>query len=149
LIELRRAIGAATNKSEHLNRYAHWVSFGNGGLATAAERDEQRKMVKYTHLVANLLIAHTVVGMTRALDSLAADGHSAAITPKALAGTSPKQKVAQNKRFVSEVRVLSSTVGRRSGGELIPSPSNRDLSNPGQCSTEVNLLDQGRRVHRF
>lgn len=49
-------------------------------------------MVKYTHLVANLLIVHTVVDMTRALDSLAADGHSAAITPKALAGTSPKQK---------------------------------------------------------
>ncbi len=46
-------------------------------------------MVKYNHLVANLLIFHTVVGMTRALDSLAADGHSAAITPEALAGTSP------------------------------------------------------------
>jgi hypothetical protein len=27
--------------------------------------------------------------MTRALDSLAADGHDAAITPEALAGTSP------------------------------------------------------------
>ena len=46
-------------------------------------------MVKYNHLVANLLIFHTVVGMTRALDSLAADGHGAAITPDALAGTSP------------------------------------------------------------
>ncbi len=45
-------------------------------------------MVKYNHLVANLLIFHTVVGMTRALDSLAADGHGAAITPEALAGTS-------------------------------------------------------------
>ena len=33
--------------------------------------------------------------------------------------------------------------------QLIPSSFNRDLSNPGQCSTEVNLLDQGRRVHRF
>jgi len=58
-------------------------------LATAAERDEQRKMVKYNHLVANLLIFHTVVGMTRTLDSLAADGHGAAITPEVLAGTSP------------------------------------------------------------
>ncbi|MGH7210600.1 MAG: transposase, partial [Acetobacteraceae bacterium] len=88
-IELRRAIGAATNKSELFNRYAQWVAFGSSGLATAAERDEQRKMVKYNHLVANLLIFHTVVGMTRALDSLAADGHGAAITPEALAGTSP------------------------------------------------------------
>jgi hypothetical protein len=46
-------------------------------------------MVKYHHLVANLLIFHTVVGMTRAFDNLAADGHGAAITPEALAGTSP------------------------------------------------------------
>jgi len=46
-------------------------------------------MIKYNHLVANLLIFHTVVGMTRALDSLAADGYGAAITPEALAGTSP------------------------------------------------------------
>jgi hypothetical protein len=30
-----------------------------------------------------------VVGTTRALDTLAADGHGAAITPAALAGTSP------------------------------------------------------------
>ncbi len=88
-VELRRAIGAATNKSELFNRYAQWVAFGSSGLATAATRDEQRKMVKYNHLVANLLIFHTVVGMTRALDSLVADGHAAAITPEALAGTSP------------------------------------------------------------
>jgi TnpA family transposase len=88
-IELRRVIQAATNKSELFNRYAQWVAFGSSGLATAAERDEQRKMVKYNHLVANLLIFHTAVGMTRALDELAADGHGAAITPEALAGTSP------------------------------------------------------------
>ena len=105
-IELRRAIGAATNKSEHFNRYAQWVSFGSSGLATAAERDEQRKMVKYNHLVANLLIFHTVVGMTRALDSLAADGHGAAITPEALAGTSPYLNEHLN-RFGSYVLDLS------------------------------------------
>lgn len=88
-VELRRTIQAATCKSELFNKYAQWVAFGSAGLATAAERDEQRKMVKYNHLVANLLIFHTAVGMTRALDEIAADGHGAAITPKALAGTSP------------------------------------------------------------
>ena len=88
-IELRRVIGAATNKSELFNKYAQWISFGSAGLATAAERDEQRKMVKYNHLVANLLIFHTAIGMTRALDEILADGHEAAITPEALAGTSP------------------------------------------------------------
>lgn len=80
-------IQAATNKSELLNKYAQWVSFGNAGLAPA--RDEQRKMVKFNHLAANLLIFHTAVGMTRALDEIAANGHGAAITPEALAGTSP------------------------------------------------------------
>jgi TnpA family transposase len=88
-VELRRAIQAATCKSELFNKYAQWVAFGSAGLATAAERDEQRKMVKYNHLVANLLIFHTAVGMTRALDEITADGHGAAITPEALAGTSP------------------------------------------------------------
>jgi len=88
-VELRRAIGAATNKSELFNRYAQWVAFGSSGLATAATRDEQRKMVKYNHLVANLLIFHTAIGMTWALDEIAADEHGAAITPEALAGTSP------------------------------------------------------------
>jgi TnpA family transposase len=54
-VDLRRAIGAAANKSEHFNRYAQWVSFGSGGLVTAAGRDDQRKAVKYNYLVANLL----------------------------------------------------------------------------------------------
>ena len=87
--DLRRTIGAATNKNELFSCYAQWLAFGNSGLATAAKRDEQRKMVKYNHLVANLLIFHTVIGMTCALDSLAANGHGAAITPEAVAGTSP------------------------------------------------------------
>ena len=90
-VELRRVIQAATNKSEHFNRYAQWVSFGNSGLATAAERDEQRKAIKYNHLVANLLIFHTVVGMTNALDNLAMGGHRVAISDEALAGLSPYQ----------------------------------------------------------
>ena len=63
-------------------------------------------MVKYNHLVANLLIFHTVVGMTRALDGLARDGHGAAITPEALAGTSPYLNEHLN-RFGSYVLDLS------------------------------------------
>ena len=90
-IELRRMINAATNKSEHFNRYAQWVSFGGGGLVTAAARDEQRKMIKYIHLVANLLIFHTIVGMTHALDRIANDGHGNVITDETLGGLSPYQ----------------------------------------------------------
>ena len=90
-IELRRQINAATSKSEHFNRYAQWVAFGSSGLETAAERDEQRKMIKYNHLVANLLIFHTVVRMTKALEATAGDGHHDAISEGALAGLSPYQ----------------------------------------------------------
>jgi TnpA family transposase len=105
-LELRRLINAATNKSEHFNRYAQWVSFGSSGLITAAERDEQRKMIKYNHLVANLLIFHTIVGMTKALDVAVADGHRDAITDEALAGLSPYQTEHIN-RFGNYVLDLS------------------------------------------
>ena len=90
-VDLRRTIGAATNKSEHFNRYAQWVGFGGGGLVTAAARDEQRKMIKYNHLVANLLIFHTAIGMTRALDNIAADGFGDAVNPEGIATLSPYQ----------------------------------------------------------
>ena len=90
-VDLRRTIGAATNKSEHFNRYAQWAGFGGGLLVTAAARDEQRKMIKYNHLVANLLIFHTAIGMTRALDSIAADGFGDAVNPEGIATLSPYQ----------------------------------------------------------
>ena len=106
-VELRRAIGAATNKSEHFNRYAQWVSFGGGGLVAMAPRDEQRKMIKYNHLVANLLIFHTVVGMTNALDTIAADErHRGAVSDEALASLSPYQTEHVN-RFGDYVLDLS------------------------------------------
>ena len=106
-IELRRVIQAATNKSEHFNRYAQWVSFGGGGLVAAAPRDEQRKMIKYNHLVANLLVFHTIVGMTKALDAIAADGrHQDAVNDAALAGLSPYQTEHIN-RFGNYVLDLS------------------------------------------
>jgi TnpA family transposase len=106
LIELRRVIQAATNKSEHFNRYAQWVSFGSSGLTAVVARDEQRKMIKYNHLVANLLIFHTAVGMTRVLDDLTAEGYGPAITAEALAGTSPYLTEHLN-RFGSYVLDLS------------------------------------------
>jgi hypothetical protein len=68
---------------------SQWISFGASGLVTALPRDEQRKMIKYTHLVANLLIFHTTVSMTRALDAIRADSLGDAITDEALAGLSP------------------------------------------------------------
>jgi Tn3 transposase DDE domain len=73
---LRRLIQAATNKSERFNQFVQWVAFGGGALAAEGVRDEQRKFIKYNHLVANLLIYHNAVTMTKALDRLATDGHT-------------------------------------------------------------------------
>ena len=74
-IELRRLIQAATNKSERFNQFLQWVAFGGGALAAEGVRDEQRKFIKYTHLVANLLIFHNVVTMSKALERLVAEGY--------------------------------------------------------------------------
>ncbi len=75
-VELRRLIQSATNKSERFNQFVQWVAFGGGALASEGVRDEQRKFIKYNHLVANLLIYHNVVTMTRALERLATDGYT-------------------------------------------------------------------------
>ena len=75
---------------------------------TAAARDEQRKMIKYNHLVANPLVFHTAVGMTRALENMAVDGFADAISPEALTTLSPHQTEHIN-RFGDYVVDLSST----------------------------------------
>ena len=72
-VDLRRLIQSATNKSERFNQFVQWVAFGGGALAAEGVRDEQRKFIKYNHLVANLLIYHNVVTMTKALQRLAVD----------------------------------------------------------------------------
>jgi TnpA family transposase len=68
--ELRATIQAATNKSEQLNRFLKWVFFGGEGIITENSRDEQRKVIKYNHLVANCLIFHNVCGLTHVLSQL-------------------------------------------------------------------------------
>ena len=73
--ELRRAIQAATNKSESFNRFVQWLFFGGEGLIAENDRDRQRKLIKYNHLVANCLIFHNVQAQTRVLRQLAEEGH--------------------------------------------------------------------------
>jgi TnpA family transposase len=70
---LRRLIQAATNKSERFDQLLQWVAFGGGALAAEGIRDEQRKFIKYNHLVASLLIFHNVVTMSKALERLIAE----------------------------------------------------------------------------
>ena len=48
---------------------------------------KQRKFIKYNHLVANLLVFHNIVTLSRALDRLQADGLKA--SDRALAALTP------------------------------------------------------------
>ena len=85
--ELRSIIQAATNKSEAFNGFVKWLAFGGGGVIAENDRDEQRKIIKYNHLLANCLIFHNVCQMTRALHTL--NGQGMHIEPEAVAALSP------------------------------------------------------------
>jgi TnpA family transposase len=86
-LELRQVIQAATNKSEAFNKFVQWVCFGGEGVIAENVRDEQRKFIKYNHLVANLLSFHTLVTMTKALQQLLEEGHT--LDVEALSTLSP------------------------------------------------------------
>jgi hypothetical protein len=66
-----------------------WISFGGDNVIAENVRDEQRKFIKYNHLVANILAFHNIVSMTKAIDRLKAEGQE--IADEVLAAVSPYQ----------------------------------------------------------
>lgn len=86
-VELRQTMQAAMNKNEAFNRFARWVSFGSGGVLTENNREEQLKLIKYNHLLANCLIFYNTSMITHTLHELANEGHT--IPAEAIAGLSP------------------------------------------------------------
>jgi len=85
--ELQATIHAAMNKNESFNNFVQWVAFGDDGTITENDRLEQRKSVKYTHVVANCLIFYTVAQLSRALAQLHDEGYP--LDPEAVAALSP------------------------------------------------------------
>ena len=73
-VELRRTIHAATCKSEEFNQFTKWLFFGGEGVIAQNVRHEQRKVIKYNQLVANLVILHNVEAMTCVLKRIQAEG---------------------------------------------------------------------------
>ncbi|WP_142341027.1 Tn3 family transposase, partial [Bacillus thuringiensis] len=65
--ELRRTIQSATNKSEAFNRFTKWLFFGGEGIISENDREKQKKIIKYNHLVANCLIFYNVFSMSKLL----------------------------------------------------------------------------------
>jgi len=58
------------NKSEGFNKFAQWVAFGGHGVIAENIRDEQRKLIKYNHLVTNCPNFYDVFAMTEAIHKL-------------------------------------------------------------------------------
>ena len=85
--ELRRTISAATNIAEAWNGFVQWVAFGGEGVIRQNNREEQRKIIRYNHLVANLVVFHNVVSMPRVLQDLIDAGYP--VTPEIIAQLSP------------------------------------------------------------
>ncbi len=85
--DLREIIQAATCKSESFNRFANWILFGEGGLITKNNRDEQRKVVKYNHFVANCLSFYNVVNITKIINDLVDEGYP--VNQEMVGGLSP------------------------------------------------------------
>lgn len=73
--EVRTTIQEATNKSESFNGFVKWVSFGGEGVISHNDRDEQRKIIKYNHLVANCIIFYNVYNMSLVLQNLIMEGY--------------------------------------------------------------------------
>jgi len=103
-IELRQTIQSATNKSEEFNGFAKWLFFGGEGIIAENIRHEQRKIVKYNHLVSNMVILHNVVQMSLVLKVFSKEGEE--ITRDILAGLSP-YRTAHINRFGDYILDLS------------------------------------------
>lgn len=85
--ELRRLIQAATCKSEEFNQFVGWIRFGGGGVISDNMRPNQRKIIRFNHLLANMLIFNNVVYQTKAVNKLRSQGIE--IPDEILSGISP------------------------------------------------------------
>ncbi len=86
--ELRRTVHAETNKAEEFHQFAGWAFFGGEGIMAENVRHEQRKVVKYNHLVANMILLNTVHKMSKLLKEMLDKGQYE-ISEELLSGLAP------------------------------------------------------------
>ena len=77
----------ATTVSEAFNDFIQFVAFGNKGIIAENTRDQQRKIIRYGHLVANAMIFMNVYDQSVIMSDLVREGH--VITPEVAEATSP------------------------------------------------------------
>jgi TnpA family transposase len=71
--DLRKFINAATCKSEEFNSFLDWVAFARDTISTNSAV-EQRKFIKYNHLVANMVILYNVNEMSKIIKGMISEG---------------------------------------------------------------------------
>ncbi|WP_406356922.1 Tn3 family transposase [Streptomyces sp. NBC_01635] len=84
---LRARVTAATNKVEAFNGFSDWVRFGQRGTVAVNDPVEQEKDVKFTSLLANLVIFHNTLDIADVVRQLQAEGQ--VVDPLDLAQISP------------------------------------------------------------
>ncbi|MER5846247.1 Tn3 family transposase [Streptomyces sp. NPDC002012] len=84
---LRSRVTAATDKVEAFNGFSDWVRFGQRGTVAANNPLEQEKDVKFTSLLANLVIFHNTLDIADVVRELQAEGQ--VVDPLDLAQISP------------------------------------------------------------
>lgn len=86
VISKRRATSAALALGEGFNNFAQWAYFGSDTIEDNV-RENQLKIIRYNHLVANLSIFHNCYTMTQAFMEREAEGMK--LMPELLAAFSP------------------------------------------------------------
>ncbi len=89
-IKMREMMQVATCKSEAFNDFVKWIFFYNNGEVQENLQHEQKKMINYNHLVANLVILHNVNSMTKVIRRLRKEGLE--ITAEMLGGIAPYRR---------------------------------------------------------
>lgn len=85
--DLRRKVNHATTVSEAFNDFIQFVTFGNKGVIAENTRDQQRKIIRYGHLVANALIFMNVYDQSVIMNDMMREG--SVITPEVAEATNP------------------------------------------------------------
>src|SRR5712692_11719438 len=83
---LRQHIRAETTKVESYHQFTDWIAFG-GPVLRSGDPVEQEKRIKYRDLVANAVMLHNVVDMTKVLVTLQHEGVE--VTPEVVKRLSP------------------------------------------------------------
>ncbi|MBS0351494.1 MAG: Tn3 family transposase, partial [Proteobacteria bacterium] len=85
--ELRKMIQAATCKSEEFNEFIKWISFGDGGVIGDNLQFNQEKIIRFSHLLANIVMFYNVVYQTKSINKLKEQGIE--VPAQILSGISP------------------------------------------------------------